>query len=167
MTRKLAPQEHLENVIIQQNEGRPVNQYTALLHNPGTKRWERPESMTEYGGDGKYSQTEQLALSFIAPIPYFFWSPVVLLLGYVTGYLNMNSKVCRLIVDTFEYNWFIHQGLPLLTGLVNIIFFGILGLAVGNPLMCILVPNLVGGIWIIANEFISQRKMFKETASWD
>lgn len=31
MTRKLTPQEHLENIIIQQNENRPVNQYTALL----------------------------------------------------------------------------------------------------------------------------------------
>lgn len=169
MTRKLTPQEHLENVIIQQNENRPVNQYTALLHNPGTKRWERPEEVTTYGGNGNYSFNELFALALIAPVLYFFWFPVVAMLGYMTGYFNNDSKVCRMIDDEMECNWLANQALALFGLFVNFVTFGLfIGvLCTGNPTMCILVSNLAGGIWIIASEFISQRKMFKDIASWN
>lgn len=168
MTRKLTPQEHLENVIIQQNEGRPVNQYTALLRNPGVARRERPESMIHYGGDGDYSGEEMLVLAFTAPVLYFFWFPVVALLGYVTGYLNEDSKVCRLIDKELESNWLNNQLFSLAFSIGHVLVFGIfVGVFTGHPFMCMLVPNIAGGIWIIASEFISQRKMFKDIDSWD
>jgi hypothetical protein len=168
MTRKLTPQEHLENVIIQQNEGRPVNQYTALLRNPGAKRWERPKSMIHYGGDGDYSGEEMLVLAFIAPVLYFFWLPVVALLGYMTGYLNKDSKVCRLTDKGLGSDWANNQMFSLAFLLGHLLIFGVfVGLATGHPLISMLVPNLMGGIWIIASEFISQRKMFKDIDSRD
>lgn len=168
MTRKLTPQEHLENIIIQQNSSRPVNQYTALLHNPGAKRWERPEEMTTYGGNGNYSFNEIFAVVLIAPVLYFFWFPVVAMLGYVTGYFNNDSKVCRMIDDEMECNWLVNQAFALFGLTANFAVFGLLigVLVTGHPFMCMLVPNLAGGIWIIASEFISQRKMFKDIDSW-
>lgn len=169
MTRKLTPQEHLENIIIQQNKDQPVNQYTALLHNPGAKRWERPKEVTTYGGGGNYSFNELFALALIAPVLYFFWFPGVAMLGYVTGYFNSDSKVCLMIDDEMDCNWLANQALALFGLFANFVTFGLfIGmLLTGHPFMCILASNIAGGIWIIAREFISQRKMFKDIDSWD
>ena len=80
MTRKLTPQEHLENIIIQQNSSRPVNQYTALLWNEGTAGFARPNEIVDYGEFESFEKDATLVqvlvvflLLLAAPLSIIAW----------------------------------------------------------------------------------------------
>ena len=80
MTRKLTPQEHLENIIIQQNSSRPVNQYTELLWNEGTAGFARPNKIVDYGELESFEKDATLvqvlvllSLILVAPLSIIAW----------------------------------------------------------------------------------------------
>ena len=91
--RKLTPQEHLENIIIQQNKDQPVNQYTALLWNEGTAGFERPAYIVDYG---EYNSEEELStFQGIMCISLLIFAPLMILVWLLLDLVVVNFIGCR------------------------------------------------------------------------
>lgn len=159
--RKLTPQEHLENIIIQQNKDQLVNQYTALLWNEGTAGFECPAYIVDYGEYANEEDrpifqaiTSALLLTF-APLMILVW--LLLDLGVVNliGCRNNKSTIC--LFKNEEGKW----GLVGLGFIMNVIVtgaFGVISSANGGTLGfwgISLLLNLIGLVWVILAESVN------------
>ncbi len=161
MTRKLTPQEHLENIIIQQNKDQLVNQYTALLWNEGTAGFERPAYIVDYG---EYANEEDLPifqaitsalLLIFAPLMIFVW--VLLNWGVVNliGCRNNKSTIC--VFKNEEGKWAL-VGLGFIMNVIVTGAFGVISSTNGGTLGfwgISLLLNLIGLAWVILAESVN------------
>ena len=158
--RKLTPQEHLENIIIQQNKDQPVNQYTALLWNEGKVGFERPGYIVDYG---EYNSEEELStfqgimcisLLIFAPLMILVWLLLDLIVVNFIGCRN-NKSIIRIFQD--EGSWGV-IGLGfiahfIVTGGVTWVSF----MSGGTPgfLGIFMLLNLTGLAWVILAESVN------------
>lgn len=158
--RKLTPQEHLENIIIQKNKDQPVNQYTALLWNEGKAGFERPDYIMDYG---EYNSEEELStfqgimsisLLIFAPLMILVW--LLLDLGVVNfiGCRN-NKSIIRIFQD--EGSW----GVIGVGFIAHFIVTGgvtwVSSMSGGTPgfLGIFMLLNLIGLAWVILAESVN------------
>ena len=173
MTRKLTPQEHLENIIIQQNEGRPVNQYTALLYNPGIKKFERRDGVIEFGSSddcNSISAIGFLLMFLVAPLVVPIWLIVSWAIGSLIGYRNNASPTRTVYYECFEEDLEVLVGTIFLGILVHLFVLGfLLGLILGNSFLNtnMLIANLIGASFAVIAETANVRASLKYLATMD
>lgn len=172
MTRKLTPQEHLENVIIQQNEGRPVNQYTALLRNPGVKKFERRDEVIEFGSyeDGEpISSLGFLLMFLVAPLVVPIWLIASWAIGSFIGYRNNASPTRAVYHEGFDDDPEILTGIIFVGILAHLFVMGVvLSLLLGNNgFQNMLIAHLIGASFAIIAETANVRASLKYLATMD
>lgn len=158
--RKLTAQEHLENIIIQQNKDQSVNQYTALLWNEGKTGFERPHYIMDYG---EYNSEEELStVQGIMCISLLIFAPLMILVWLLLDLGVVNFIGCRnnkSIIRVFQ-----DQGSWALIGLGFIAHFILTG---GVTLVSsvsggtsgfwgiFMLLNLIGLAWVILAESVN------------
>jgi hypothetical protein len=159
--RKLTPQEHLENIIIQQNKDQPVNQYTALLWNEGKAGFERPGYIVDYG---EYMNREDLPvfqaitsalLLIFAPLMIFVW---VLLDWGVVNFIGCRNNKSTICVFKNEDGMWAVVGLGFIMNVIVTGAFGVISSANGGTLGfwgISLLLNLIGLAWVILAESVN------------
>lgn len=172
MTRKLTPQEHLENIIIQQNENRPVNQYAALLRNPGIKKFERRDEVIEFGS---YEDSEPISslgfllMFLVAPLVVPIWLIASWGIGSFIGYRNNASLTRAVYHEGFDDDLEILMGI-IFAGILAHLFVmgGCLSLLLGNNgFQNMLIAHLIGASFAIIAEAANVRVSLKYLATMD
>lgn len=169
MTRKLTPQEHLENVIIQQNEGHPVNQYTALLRNPGIKKFERRDGVIEFGSSDDCNSISAfgfLLMFLVAPLVVPIWIIVSWAIGSLIGYRNNASPTRAVYYECFDEDLEVLVGTIFLGILVHLF---VLGFLLGNSFLNtnMLIANLIGASFAVIAETANVRASLKYLDTMD